>query len=33
VSASGENPQIAVAAKAETAIEKGFAGPGLPAPS
>ena len=25
----GENPQIAVAAKAETAIEKGFAGPGL----
>src|SRR5215469_7330954 len=26
---NGENPQIAVAAKAETAIEKGFAGPGL----
>jgi transposase len=26
---AGENPQIAVAAKAETAIEKGFAGPGL----
>jgi transposase len=25
----GENPQITVAAKAETAIEKGFAGPGL----
>ena len=25
----GENPQIEVAAKAETAIEKGFAGPGL----
>src|SRR6201998_2147417 len=25
----GENPQFAVAAKAETAIEKGFAGPGL----
>ena len=25
----GENPQIAVAAKADTAIEKGFAGPGL----
>jgi transposase len=25
----GENPQIATAAKAETAIEKGFAGPGL----
>src|SRR5215469_18859328 len=25
----GENPQIAVAAKAETAIDKGFAGPGL----
>jgi transposase len=25
----GENPQIAVAAKAEMAIEKGFAGPGL----
>src|SRR5258708_16046746 len=28
---AGENPQIEVAAKAETAIEKGFAGPGLPA--
>jgi len=27
--AQGENPQIEVAAKAETAIEKGFAGPGL----
>ena len=26
---AGENPQIATAAKAETAIEKGFAGPGL----
>ena len=26
---AGENPRIAVAAKAETAIEKGFAGPGL----
>ncbi len=26
---AGENPQIEVAAKAETAIEKGFAGPGL----
>ncbi len=26
---AGENPQIAAAAKAETAIEKGFAGPGL----
>ena len=26
---TGENPQIEVAAKAETAIEKGFAGPGL----
>jgi len=26
---SGENPQIETAAKAETAIEKGFAGPGL----
>src|SRR5262250_2406004 len=26
---NGENPQIEVAAKAETAIEKGFAGPGL----
>jgi len=26
---AGENPQIARAAKAETAIEKGFAGPGL----
>src|SRR5499425_2535321 len=25
----GENPQIEVAAKADTAIEKGFAGPGL----
>ena len=25
----GENPQIEVAAKAETAVEKGFAGPGL----
>jgi transposase len=26
---AGENPQIATAAKAETGIEKGFAGPGL----
>lgn len=26
---AGENPQIEVAAKADTAIEKGFAGPGL----
>ena len=26
---AGENPQIEAAAKAETAIEKGFAGPGL----
>ena len=26
---TGENPQIATAAKAETAIERGFAGPGL----
>ncbi len=26
---AGESPQIATAAKAETAIEKGFAGPGL----
>jgi transposase len=26
---AGENPQIATATKAETAIEKGFAGPGL----
>src|SRR5437867_7432015 len=26
---AGENPQFEVAAKAETAIEKGFAGPGL----
>jgi transposase len=26
---AGENPRIEVAAKAETAIEKGFAGPGL----
>jgi transposase len=26
---AGENPQITTAAKAETAIEKGFAGPGL----
>jgi transposase len=26
---AGENPQIATAAKADTAIEKGFAGPGL----
>jgi transposase len=26
---AGKNPRIAVAAKAETAIEKGFAGPGL----
>ena len=26
---AGENPQIQAAAKAETAIEKGFAGPGL----
>jgi transposase len=29
----GENPQIKVAAKAETAIEKGFAGPGLLSPN
>jgi hypothetical protein len=29
----GENPQIKVDAKAETAIEKGFAGPGLLLPN
>jgi len=29
VRVAGENPQIEVAAKAEAAIEKGFAGPGL----
>ena len=26
---AGENPRIAVAAKSDTAIEKGFAAPGL----